>query len=127
MEKFDNVVDLGYDQSQVKEPFTMAFCYPKAGPVLVKGARNSVQEYIHTQLAGIFHYRLAHWRKGAKRGSWFIKKPGEMHLSLKEVQSGREKVYELQFKQFGAIITVAEFEKIPHEYIPDFDLFQVGM
>ena len=127
MTQLDNVVDLGYDKSQIKEPFSMAFCYPKDGPVLIKGARNSVLEYMENHLKGIYHYRLAHWRRGNKRGSWYINKPKDLLLALVEVRSDSTKKYELHYTEFGSIITVATFDEIPHEYITDFDLFQIGI
>ena len=124
--RLENVVDLGYDQEQTSEPFTMSFCYPRSGPILIKGALDIVLEYMKDNLEGIYHYRLSHWRRGRKRGRWYIQSPPDADLSFKEIKRGNSKTYNLIFKQFGSDITVDSFESIPHEYIESFDLFQIG-
>jgi hypothetical protein len=122
-----NVVDLGYSKEQIKEPFTIAFCYPKSGPVLVKGSLSSVKGYLLENIKGIYHYRLSHWRKGKKRGKWYVSAPPDNRLSFKETRRDGSKKYNLIFRQFGRDITVETFESIPHKYIENFDLFQVGI
>jgi hypothetical protein len=124
--RLENVIDLGYDQEHTDQPFTMAFAYPKSGPILIKGAFESVLEYMENNLVGVYHYRLSHWRKGNKRGRWFVHAQPDTPLIFKEVKRNRVKVYNLIFKQFGKDIVVETFETIPHEYIENFDLFQIG-
>lgn len=124
--RLENVIDLEYNQEDTSQPFTMAFCYPRSGPILIKGALDIVLEYMKENLIGIYHYRLSHWRRGRKRGRWYIQSPIDTDLSFKEVKRGNRKTYNLLFKQFGQDVTVGTFESIPHEYIEGFDIFQIG-
>ena len=125
-EKIDNVIDLEYTKDTTTEPFTMSFCFPKSGPVLVKGALDKVIEYMENNLEGVYHYRLSHWRKGQKRGKWYVMS-SEEKLFFKEEKKGKSKSYTLTFQQFGKDITVETFKTIPHNYIDSFDLFQVNL
>lgn len=125
--KLKNVVDLGYDQEKTSEPFTMAFVYPKSGAILIKGSLDVVLEYMTKNLTGIYHYRLSHWRHGRKRGKWYIKSPNDIDLSFKEIKKGKNKTYQLIFKQFGKDITVETFDFMPHKYIKSFELFEIGV
>lgn len=127
VEQLENVIDLGYNQEQTKEPFTMCFAYPKSGPILIKGPLDAVKQYMEDNLEGIYHYRLAHWRRGRVRGRWHIQNPNDDSLSFKESKKGGTKKYNLMFKNFGIDKLVTSFEKMPHDYIEDFDLFQVGI
>lgn len=124
--RLENVVDLGYDQESTSEPFTMAFCYPRSGAILIKGALDSVLDHMKQNLEGIYHYRLSHWRRGRKRGRWYIQSPPDTSLSFKEVKRGSNKTYNLLFSQYGRDTIVDSFDSIPHEYIEGFDLFQIG-
>lgn len=124
--KMENVVDLEYDQTQTNEAFTMAFCYPKSGPILIKGALDTVLKYMKENLNGVYHYRLSHWRKGRKRGKWYIQSEIEK-LSFKESRKGGSRTYNLIFNQFGFDVIIETFKTIPHEYINNFDLFQIGL
>lgn len=124
--KIDNVVDLEYTKNTTTEPFTMAFCFPRSGPVLVKGALDEVMEYMEKNLEGVYHYRISHWRKGQKRGKWHVQS-SEEKLFFREEKRGKNKTYTLTFRQFGKDITVETFNTIPHEYIASFDLFQIGL
>jgi hypothetical protein len=125
--RLENVVDLNYDQENTKEPFTMAFVYPRSGSMLIKGALDSVLEYMNENLTGIYHYRLSHWRRGRKRGKWYIQCPSDIDLSFKETKRGKSKTYSLIFKQFGKDVIVNTFDSVPHEYIKDFELFEIGV
>ena len=125
-EKIDNVVDLEYTKNTTTKPFTMAFAFPRSGPILIKGALNEVLEYMEKNLEGVYHYRISHWRKGQKRGKWYVMSSNE-NLFFREEKKGKSKSYILVFKQFGKDITVETFNNIPHEYISNFDDFQIGL
>ena len=126
-ERLENVIDLGYDQEMTKEPFTMAFCYPKSGAILIKGPLDAVKGYMEDNLVGIYHYRLSHWRRGRKRGRWYIENPNDNLLSFKETKKGGIKKYHLMFKNVGVDKIVVTFESMPHNYIEEFDFFQIGI
>jgi hypothetical protein len=129
--QLDNVIDLGYTQEQAKQPFTMAFCYPKVGPVLIKGALEEVEAYRLEHFSGLYHYRLCHWRKGKTRGSWRINNPENIPIAFREMLISKgddvKKKYDILYRDdFGHERAVVTFEKVPHEYIEMFDLFQKG-
>jgi len=125
-EKIENVVDLEYTKNTTTEPFTMAFAFPRSGAVLIKGALDEVLEYMENNLEGVYHYRLSHWRKGQKRGKWYVQSSKE-NLFFREEKRGKNKTYTLMCKQLGKDIIVETFETIPHEYIENLDLFQISL
>ena len=45
------------------QPYTMCFCYPKSGPVIVKGMAGEVEKYVDNRL-GPCHYRYVYFKDG---------------------------------------------------------------
>ena len=99
------------------QPFSMAFCYPKSGPILIKGMSEEVYNYIDKKV-GPCHYRMVHFGFGDNRGFWrFNVKNIYLHL---QKQRNDHQRYELtMYKNHKEIKKI--IRKVPLKYIKEID------
>jgi hypothetical protein len=55
--------------------FTIAFAFPKEGPLVVKGSLKEVQDYIWKSVS-VCHYKITYWDKDRKVNEcWYVNDP----------------------------------------------------
>jgi hypothetical protein len=104
------------------QPFTMTFCYPKSGPVVVKGMRGEVDKYVNTKISPC-HYFRSNWMKGKSRGYWhFNVKNAFLHLSKYKDKHQR---YELTiFGEDDKLLINKWLRRVPQHYLKELDLLE---
>jgi len=101
------------------QPYTMCFCYPKSGPVIVKGMAGEVEKYVDNRL-GPCHYRYVYFKDGKSRGGWKVNRPG-IYLSLNKHKNGHERFRLILFDREGKVIKERWMRRVPNRYIKDLD------
>ena len=122
----ENVVDLGYDKSNTNQPFTIAFCYPRSGPIVIKGVHSKVRRAMEIMINGTYHYKVTHWRHGYSRGYWAAKPADNLNVELKFIYHSNvpEKRFELVGKANKVSFLISRFNKVPRNYIAEFDVLE---
>jgi hypothetical protein len=103
--------------------FSIAFCYPISGPIVVKGHKNVVLQYINKSLP-ICHFNIIQYheirnsdgfRKKIK-GEWLVNRKG---WDIKYFRSRNKKIYRL----VKGPILIASFKRVPKRFIKEFELY----
>jgi len=112
------------------QPYTMAFCYPKKGPVLVKGMAEDVEKYVR-KILGPCHYRVVYFgplrsKKGS--GMWQFNVSGCFLSKRKHPVTEHERWELLMYKKDGALDDSKVFKhvwlrKVPMRYMKELDEF----
>jgi hypothetical protein len=118
--------NLGYDRRD-SDPYTIAFCYPKSGPVLVRGGKSRVEKYISDEIQGVFHYRISQFVDGQSTGVWKTNVPELLffrrypYVDRHGVSKPRE---QLLYRDAGnRLQLISTFKRPPHSYIVEFDKY----
>ena len=120
--KYKEIIITEYKDRTNSTPYIFAFCFPKSGPVLVKGNgiernyRDSIHEYINK--LGPCHYIYVYYgsiREGGKTlGSWYTNVKG---YHFREIRNSKgRKVYKFKTPNGDKIM-----RKIPLRYLKEFD------
>lgn len=100
------------------QPFTMCFCYPKSGPVIVKGMKEEVIKYVENKI-GPCHYRYTYFKDGKPRGAWSTNIHG-VYISSVHNKKGRQR-YCLYFFKNHKLVKKYIIRRIPLKYLKEFD------
>lgn len=113
MEKYKEV-DLGSD----KLPYTIAFAFPRAGPIVVKGSLKEVQDYIWNELT-ICHYKITYWDNRRKiNENWYINN-NDWNIVYELYDSGKKRyIVTLEERQMFA------FRRLPKHFIEELSCFE---
>ncbi len=105
------------------QPFTMCFCYPKSGPVVIKGMAEEVKKYINTKLSPC-HYRIVFFKEGVTRGYWGSNIDG-VYISIREYKNGHQR-YNLSIFNGQKLVLEKFMRRIPLRYLKEFDNIKDG-
>jgi len=97
-------------------PWAMAFCYPKTGPICIKGLTDVVHEAVKG--LGPCHYRMTWWQEGVSRGIWLINHP-KMTLT-RNVENGRD-IHRLTKFDATGCLWIKKLRRVPGHYLVEFD------
>lgn len=101
-------------------PYCMAFCFPISGPVIVKGHRLAVIEYVNRNMT-ICHFNIAEYNSKNKRkpmnNCWNVNRKG---FTIK-VEKPTQRV--TLFKLVHVHDLICTFNSIPHKFIRELGLY----
>jgi len=104
------------------QPYAMAFCYPKSGPILVKGMCEEVEEYVKKKV-GPCHYRMSLFQNKASRGYWMFNIEGCFLHKKKHPITDHER-YELSmYNNDYTVFKECFLRKVPMRYLKELDEF----
>ena len=109
-------VDLGRFKS-CGQPFTIAFAFPKEGPLVIKGMEDKVEEYIHNKLS-VCHYKLTQWNNGKTNEVWQINNPEWTIVPSDESEQRR------MYSFYWQGIYQFELKRIPKSFINDLEVIE---
>lgn len=99
------------------QPFTIAFCYPKSGPVMIKGMNKEVENYVKTKVSPC-HYRIALFHNKESRGYWRFNV--EKCFLNKEKYKNKHERYQLSIFNKDQKKEVW-LRKVPQHYLKELD------
>lgn len=103
--------------------YCVAFCYPVSGPLVIKGDRHRVLEYINRSMP-MCHFNMLSYKKIDSRTGyrkkvenlWMVNRRG---WTIKITRIRQEKIYRLM----KGPIVVATFKRVPKRFIKEFELY----
>ncbi len=105
------------------QPYTMAFCYPKSGPILIKGMGEEVEEYVKRKV-GPCHYRLTFFHNKESRGLWLFNIPHcFLHKKKYPTTGGHERFELSMFNNDNTLFKEYFLRKVPMRYLKELDEF----
>jgi len=106
-------IDLKYKPQLHGGPFSIAFCYTREGPLVIKGSLTQISTYLST--IPICHYQLTTWRSGwCKSKKWMINHK-DWNINIR--RKGKRRYYLISYQNE----IVLNIRTMPNRFIKIFD------
>lgn len=121
------VIDLGNfkttrDKYGSTQPYAMAYCYPKTGPVLVKGMFEAVEKHVEQHIDKCHYFvRLIGPTRSKNSGLWRFNVRGLYHSKGKDERNGRERHVITIFNSATEKPTILYLRKMPNHYMKELE------
>ena len=104
------------------QPYTLAFCYPKEGPLLIKGMGEEVEKYVKNKV-GTCHFRITYWMEGKSRGYWRINR-SDAYIHLTNDNKDKHQRYHLVIYSDKRVIVDKWMRRVPEHFMRELEVLE---